>query len=95
MDHVWNLDRVTWTTYAQEPMGLLDHLGIQRAFVLGGCMGCSTATAFGAAYPEATLGLLLHWPVGGVRWRNNGVLRTLKEDSLLASHMADILDLGA
>jgi len=43
-------------------MGLLDHLGIQRAFVLGGCLGCSTATAFGAAYPEATLGLLLHWP---------------------------------
>ena len=38
-------------------------------------MGCSTATAFGTAYPEATLGLLLHWPVGGVRWRHNGLDR--------------------
>ena len=56
-------------------MGLLNVLGIPRAFVLGGCMGCSTATAFGVTYPSATLGLLLHWPVGGVRWRQNGLDR--------------------
>ena len=42
---------------------------------MGGCMGCSTATAFAVAYPEATLGLVLHWPVGGVRWRRNGLDR--------------------
>ena len=69
------VERVSWTTYAHEAKGLLDVLGIPRAFVLGGCMGCSTATAFGVTYPEATLGLLLHWPVGGVRWRQNGLER--------------------
>ena len=69
------VERVSWTTYAHEAKGLLDVLGISQAFVLGGCMGCSTATAFGVTYPEATLGLLLHWPVGGVRWRQNGLDR--------------------
>lgn len=69
------VERVSWATYAHEAKGLLDLLGIPRAFVIGGCMGCSTATAFGVAYPEATLGLVLHWPVGGVRWRQNGLER--------------------
>ena len=63
------VERIGCDTYADEGMGLLRHLDIKRALVLGGCMGCSTAAAFGVAYPEATLGLLLHWPVGGVRWR--------------------------
>lgn len=69
------VERVSWTTYAREAKGLLDLLGISQCFVLGGCMGCSTATAFGVTYPEATLGMLLHWPVGGVRWRQNGLGR--------------------
>ena len=69
------VERVSWSTYAHEAKGLLDVLGIPRAFVLGGCMGCSTATTFGVTYPEATLGMLLHWPVGGVRWRQNGLDR--------------------
>ncbi len=69
------IERVSWTTYAHEAKGILDILGIPAAFVMGGCMGCSTATAFGVTYPEATLGLVLHWPVGGVRWRQNGLDR--------------------
>lgn len=69
------VERASWATYAHEAKGLLDVLGITRAFVMGGCMGCSTATAFAVAYPDATLGLVLHWPVGGVRWRQNGLDR--------------------
>ncbi len=69
------VERVSWATYAHEAKGLLDAAGIPRAFVLGGCMGCSAAAAFAVAYPEATLGLLLHWPVGGVRWRQTGLDR--------------------
>ena len=69
------VERISWTTYAHEAKGLLDILGINAAFVMGGCMGCSTATAFGVAYPESTLGLVLHWPVGGVHWRQNGLDR--------------------
>lgn len=83
------VERVSWTTYAHEAMGLLRHLGIQRSFVLGGCMGCSTATAFAVTYPEATLGLVLHWPVGGVRWRRNGLSRFQTHVDFVKEHGLD------
>lgn len=83
------VERVSWTTYAHEAMGLLRHLGIQRGFVLGGCMGCSTATAFAVTYPEATLGLVLHWPVGGVRWRLNGLSRFQTHVDFVKEHGLD------
>jgi len=62
------LEQLTWEGYARHARELLNHLGIQSALVLGGCMGCSVALAFGSAYPQACRGLLLHWPVGGYRW---------------------------
>jgi pimeloyl-ACP methyl ester carboxylesterase len=65
------VESLSWGLYADEGKGLLDHLGIEQAFVLGGCMGCSVAIAFGARHPEAARGLLLHWPVGGYLWRRN------------------------
>ena len=69
------VERISWASYAHEAMGLLNHLGIERAFIMGGCMGCSTAAAFAVTYPEAAMGLVLHYPVGGVRWRLNGLGR--------------------
>jgi len=33
------------------------------------------ALAFGVHYPDATRGLLLHWPVGGYRWKVNSRAR--------------------
>jgi pimeloyl-ACP methyl ester carboxylesterase len=62
---------VTWSHYVRQGYGLLAHLGITRTHVMGGCMGCSSAIAFGVAHPEATLSLLLWWPVGGARYRLN------------------------
>src|SRR5207245_6075888 len=59
------VERITWAHYVEQGRGLLQHLGIDRAHVMGGCMGCCLAVAFGAAYPEATGSLLLWWPVGG------------------------------
>ena len=89
------VERVSWNTYAHEAKGLLDLLDISRAFVLGGCMGCSTATAFGVTYPEATLGLLLHWPVGGVRWRQNGLNRFQTHvDYVEAEGLGAVVDLA-
>src|SRR3989442_11873863 len=66
------VERLSWLLFAEQAKGLLDHLGIRKAFVLGGCMGCSVATAFAARFPEATQALILHWPVGGYRWKLNG-----------------------
>src|SRR6266705_2965195 len=66
------VERLTWSLFAEQAKGLMGHLGIHDAFVLGGCMGCSVALAFAARFPEATRGLILHWPVGGYRWKMNG-----------------------
>ncbi len=32
-------------------------------------MGCCPVAAFGVAYPEATLSMILFWPVGGAKYR--------------------------
>ena len=65
------LERLGWANYTRHGKALLDHLKIQSAWIMGGCMGCSVALAFGVQYPEATRGLILHWPVGGYRWKVN------------------------
>jgi len=66
------VEKLSWALFAGQAKGLLDHLGIEEAFVLGGCMGCSVALAFAARFPESTRALILHWPVGGYRWKLNG-----------------------
>ena len=61
------VERITWAHYAAHGKALLDRLGIERAHVMGGCMGVSAAIAFGVAYPAATRSLVLFWPVGDQR----------------------------
>ena len=65
------LERLGWALYTSHGKALLDHLKIESAWIMGGCMGCSVALAFGVDYPAATRGLILHWPVGGYRWKAN------------------------
>lgn len=69
------VERLGWGNYTRQAKALLDHLKIDSAYVMGGCMGCSVALAFAVHYPEATRALLLHWPVGGYRWKVNGLDR--------------------
>jgi pimeloyl-ACP methyl ester carboxylesterase len=69
------VERLAWKSYARHGMALLDHLNISSAWIMGGCMGCSVALALGVHYPTATRGLLLHWPVGGYRWKANSLDR--------------------
>jgi len=66
------IEPLSWSLFARHAKGLLDHLGIEDAFVLGGCIGCSVALALGAHFPERCRALLLHWPVGGFHWLNRG-----------------------
>ena len=63
------IERLRWESYTKQGRALLDHLKISSAYVMGGCMGCSVALAFGVHQPEVTRGLILHWPVGGYRWK--------------------------
>ena len=66
------VERVTWSAYVAQGKGLLDHLGIDKAHLMGGCMGCCPVAAFAVAYPEAALSMILFWPVGGARYRITG-----------------------
>jgi pimeloyl-ACP methyl ester carboxylesterase len=69
------VDRITWLDYARHAKGMLEHLDLDRAHIMGGCMGCSVAIAFGTAYPHLASSLVLFWPVGGAKYRINGHLR--------------------
>jgi pimeloyl-ACP methyl ester carboxylesterase len=63
------VERIGWADYVAQGKGLLDHLKIARAHLMGGCMGCCPVAAFGVAHPEATLSMTLWWPVGGAKYR--------------------------
>lgn len=65
------VERLNWASYTQQGKTLLDYLKVDSAWIMGGCMGCSVALAFGVHFPSTTRGLLLHWPVGGYRWKVN------------------------
>jgi pimeloyl-ACP methyl ester carboxylesterase len=80
------VERVTWADYVRQGRGLLEHLNIDRAHVMGGCMGCSSAVAFGVAHPESTLSLLLWWPVGGAKYRINGHIRFAEHVAYVRQH---------
>src|SRR5918911_1330774 len=49
------VELITWAHYARQGKLLLEHLGIARAHIMGGCMGCSCVMAFAVAHPAATL----------------------------------------
>jgi pimeloyl-ACP methyl ester carboxylesterase len=80
------VERLTWSLFADQAKALLDHLGIREAYILGGCMGCSVALAFAARYPQATRALVLHWPVGGYRWKLNGSDRFARHAEFVREH---------
>src|SRR5256885_13293975 len=63
------VEPVTWEHYVAQGKGLLEHLDITRAHLMGGCMGCCPVAAFGVAHPEMVLSVVLFWPVGGARYR--------------------------
>lgn len=69
------VERITWDDYAAQGKKLLEHLEIESAHLLGGCMGCCPVTAFGVKYPESVLSMILYWPVGGAKFRAKGHAR--------------------
>jgi pimeloyl-ACP methyl ester carboxylesterase len=81
------VERITWQHYVAQGSGLLRHLGFERAHVMGGCMGVSCAIAFAAAHPEATLSMILFWPVGGAKYR-------LSSHQRFAEHLAFVQQNG-
>jgi pimeloyl-ACP methyl ester carboxylesterase len=80
------VERLTWLGYARQGKGLLDHLKIERAHVIGACMGASVAAAFAAAWPAAVHRLVLYWPVGGARYRMQGHARFNEHAAFVQQH---------
>jgi pimeloyl-ACP methyl ester carboxylesterase len=78
---------VTWSHFAAQGKGLLEHLNIERAHLMGGCMGCPPVLAFAVARPDAVLSVVLYWPVGGARYRINMQAR-------FAEHLAYVQQFG-
>jgi pimeloyl-ACP methyl ester carboxylesterase len=60
---------MTWDDYAAQGVGLLDHLGIDRAHLLGGCIGCSIAATLAERHPHRLLRMVLYSPAGGPHYR--------------------------
>src|ERR1700741_5441049 len=81
------VEPVTWLHFVEQGKGLLDHLGLPKAHILGGCVGVSCAIAFAAKYPDHVASLLLWWPVGGAKFRIKGRQR-------FADHLAFVEDAG-
>lgn len=81
------VERVTWAHYVAQGKGLLDHLGIARAHIMGGCMGCCPVAAFGVAHPDRVLSMILFWPVGGAKYR-------ISSHQRFAEHLAFVAQNG-
>ncbi len=80
------VERMTWAHYVAQGKGLLEHLGIARAHIMGGCMGCCPVLAFGVAYPETTLSMVLYWPVGGAKYRISSHQRFAEHLAFVQQH---------
>ena len=55
---------------------LFRSLGIERAHLIGACVGCSTAAAFAVAHPARTDRMVLYSPAGGPRYRMTQLARS-------------------
>lgn len=88
------IERVTWSDYVAQGRALLDHLKIERAHLMGGCMGCSPVAAFGVAHPERVLSMILWWPVGGPKYRIKGQQRFAEHLGFVQQHgLAEVVAL--
>jgi pimeloyl-ACP methyl ester carboxylesterase len=81
------VERLDWPVYVRQARGLLDHLGIERAHTMGGCVGCSTAAALAVAAPERVRSLVLFSPAGGPRYR-------MAQHRRFVEHLAYVADRG-
>jgi pimeloyl-ACP methyl ester carboxylesterase len=77
---------LTWARYVAQGRGLLEHLGIRRAHLLGACMGVCPVVAFAAEYPEVVQSMVLYWPVGGAKYRINNHQRFANHLDFVEGH---------
>lgn len=75
------VERIGWEDYVTQGKGLLEHLGISRVHLMGGCVGCSSVATFAISHPEMVMSMTLFSPAGGPRYR-------MAQHARLTQHMA-------
>jgi pimeloyl-ACP methyl ester carboxylesterase len=89
------IDHLTWAHYARQGEALLDHLGIERADVTGGCIGCSIALALAVGSPRRVGSLVLYSPAGGPRYRRMQRDRFAEHLAYVSEHgLAGVIELA-
>lgn len=89
------LERLSWSGYARHALGLMDALGLESAHLMGGCVGCSTATAVAVEAPERVRSLVLFSPAGGPRYRMNQHRRFAQHLAWAGGHgLAGVVELA-
>ncbi|MFA9431888.1 alpha/beta fold hydrolase [Egicoccus sp. AB-alg2] len=63
------VQRLDWRDLVAQGIGLLDRLGISRAHLMGGCVGCSIVARASVDHPSRVAGMVLYSPAGGPRYR--------------------------
>jgi len=81
------VERVSWADYVTQGVGLLDHLGLARAHIMGGCVGCSIAALLATTHPDRVAGMVLYSPAGGVKYR-------MKQHARFEAHLGFVVDEG-
>jgi pimeloyl-ACP methyl ester carboxylesterase len=89
------VERITWNDYAAQGLGLLDELGVERAHLLGGCIGCSIAATVAVAHPERVASMVLYSPAGGPKYRSTQHARFAEHGTFVAEHgLAEVVALA-
>ena len=89
------IERVAWLDYATQGKGLLDHLGFEKAHLMGGCLGCAPVQAFAIAWPQRISSMVLYWPVGGAKYRISSRQRFSDHLAFAASRgLGDVVELA-
>lgn len=87
-------DDLTYHNFTATLVELLDHLGVEKALLLGHSMGGGIAVQFAHDYPERTLGLVYRNGVATSSWKErSGFLKLAL--SPLSPDLGDAVDLGA
>jgi pimeloyl-ACP methyl ester carboxylesterase len=81
------VERLGWDAYVRQGVGLLDHLDIDRAHLMGGCVGCSSVAALAIAHPDRVRSMVLYSPAGGARYR-------MAQHARFADHAAFVRSAG-
>jgi len=81
------VERVRWTDYVNQGVGLLDHLGYGRVHVMGACVGCSIATLLATTHRDRVAGMVLYSPAGGPKYRR-------RQHARFAAHLAYVAEHG-